>query len=114
MSKSRPFSVIDLTESEKSAVKKMNAALTGGRDTVEEQRKIGGQPDKCMVFSMLKYHLVEDDKTLLKWKEECKAGSLTCGECKMRTIKLLAEFLEDHQKKRKQAENKLEDYGIKA
>lgn len=114
MSKSRPDSVISLTDTEKEAVRKMKLSLDGGRDTADDMRRLGGRPEKCMVFSVLKYHLVSDDKQLTKWGEECKSGSLMCGDCKIRTCKLLTEFLAEHQKKREEARSKLSDFGIEA
>lgn len=112
MSKSRPDSVISLTDTEKEALRKLRSALDGGRDTAEEMKRLGGQPEECMVFSMLQYHLVEDDKELKGWAQECRSGSMLCGDCKMKACKLLAEFLADHQKKREAARKLLPDFGI--
>ena len=112
MSKSRPDSVISLTESVKSGIRKLRNALDGGRDTAEEQKKLGGRPEKCMVFQMLKYHLVKDDKELEEWRDECRNG-LLCGTCKNRAVKLLAGFLEEHKKRFDEAENLLPEFGIK-
>ena len=66
MSKSRPQSCIELPEDIEEGKKKIAKALTGGRDTLAEHRKHGGQPEKCMIFELLKQHLVEDDKELNK------------------------------------------------
>ena len=114
MSKSRPDSVISLTDPVAEAVRKLRAALDGGRDTAEQMRKLGGQPDKCMVFSMLMYHLVGDDDQLKKWEAECRSGSLLCGDCKKRACALMEAFMNDHLEKREKAKKRLPEFGIKA
>ncbi|MEM0352911.1 MAG: tryptophan--tRNA ligase, partial [Archaeoglobaceae archaeon] len=50
MSSSKPDSYISLFEKPEIAVKKLRSAFTGGRATVEEQRKFGGIPENCVVF----------------------------------------------------------------
>src|SRR3989338_3971072 len=72
MSKSNPESCIELPEDPKEVCKKIKRALTGGRDTVEEQRKKGGTPEKCMIFELYKQHLIEDDNELQKIYDYCK------------------------------------------
>jgi tryptophanyl-tRNA synthetase len=113
MSKSRPDSVISLTDSPKEAVRKLRNALDGGRETAADQKELGGQPDKCMVFNMLMYHLVGDDKTLANWEQECRGGML-CGDCKKRACALMEAFVKDHHKKREEARKLLPKFGIKA
>lgn len=103
MSSSDPRSHIALTESPEEAAAKISRAKTGGRNTVEEQKKDGGVPEDCMVYDLLLYHLIDDDKELLKVYGDCKSGILLCGECKKKTAELLKEFLVEHQKKRLKA-----------
>jgi len=94
MSKSNINSAIFLPEDKNSACKKIMRALTGGRKDVEEQRKIGGVPENCMVFELYKQHLIEDDKKLNKVYEECKTGKILCGECKKNACDLMNKFLD--------------------
>ena len=98
MSKSKPESCIELPEEPAKVKKKVMRALTGGRETVEEQKKLGGEPEKCMIFELYKQHLIEDDKELQRIYDECKAGSLTCGDDKKRCAELIAKFMEDFSK----------------
>jgi len=95
MSKSKPNSCIDLPEDPKQACKKIMGAKTGGRKTVEEQRKIGGEPEKCIIFELYKQHLIEDDKELQKIYDNCKAGKLLCAEDKQNCCKLMTEFMKN-------------------
>jgi len=93
MSKSKPESCIELPEDPKQVSKKLMRAKTGGRDTVEEQKKLGGEPEKCMIFELYKQHLIEDDKELDKIYKDCKAGKLLCGEDKKHACELMAKFM---------------------
>lgn len=99
MSSSDPKSHIALSEDPKSARKKIMSATTGGRETAEEQKKLGGDPDICSIYKFYYYHLVADDSRMQDIFEECKSGSILCGECKKRCAEMVAEFLEAHQKK---------------
>ena len=99
MSKSNPNSFVSIPEESNSAGKKMKKALTGGRNTVEEQKKLGGQPENCMIFEMYKQHLIEDDKKLQQIYDNCKAGKLLCGQDKDNAFELMISFQEDFKKK---------------
>ncbi len=99
MSKSNPNSFISIPENPNDAGKKIKKALTGGRNTVEEQKKLGGFPEKCMVFEMYKQHLIEDDKLLQKIFDDCKKGNLLCGQDKDNAMELMISFQKDFQKK---------------
>ncbi len=82
MSKSKPESLIELPEDPKSACKKLRRALSGGRDTLEEHRRLGAIVERDMCFEMLKQHLIEDDKELDEIYEAYKSGKMTSGELK--------------------------------
>ena len=82
MSKSKPESCIELPEDINSVKRKIKKALTGGRDTLEEHRKLGAVIEKDMVFELMKQHLVEDDKELNKIYKKYKSGKMTSGELK--------------------------------
>jgi tryptophanyl-tRNA synthetase len=108
MSSSDPSSHIALTEDPEVARKKIMSGKTGGRATVAEQKELGGVPEECMVYEMLVYHLVEDDKELSEIYASCKSGGRTCGECKKACAERLTAFLKEHQKKRKDAAKTVE------
>ncbi len=99
MSSSDPKSHIALTEDPAQAAKKVMSAKTGGRATSEEQRRLGGEPDKCMVYELYLYHLIDDDLELAKVYNECRCGKLTCGEDKRRCAGLVEKFLRAHQER---------------
>jgi tryptophanyl-tRNA synthetase len=87
--------------------------FTGGRDTVEEQRKLGGRHDLCNVYAYYYFLFEEDDGKLLALANECRTGSLVCGECKARLAKNVGRFIAEFQEKREKARDNLEDYLIK-
>lgn len=99
MSKSNPESCIELPEEINVVKKRIKRAKTGGRDTLEEHRKLGAEVEKCMVFELLKQHLVEDDKELQKIYDEYKSGKMTSGEIKELTIEKMTKFMESFTKK---------------
>ncbi|MDR0912246.1 MAG: tryptophan--tRNA ligase [Methanobrevibacter sp.] len=105
MSSSQPKTAIFLNDSPKEAEKKTKTAKTGGRESLQEQKELGGCPDRCVIYEMLVYHLIEDDKKLKEIYDECKSGELLCGHCKAMTAELMGEFFENlHTKKEESLE----------
>ena len=107
MSKSIPGSAIFLNEDPKTAAKYCMNALTGGRETVEEQKKFGGEPQRCIVYEYLKTFF-DDDKESIERFKKCKGGKLMCGECKKVLAEAVEKYLQDFQAKVKAAEKTLD------
>ena len=103
MSSSKPNTAIYLNDDTKAAVKKVKSAKTGGRETLKEQEELGGEVDKCVIYEMLLYHFIDDDKELEKIRHDCVNGTLRCGECKVRTAELMEEFMDDLHEKQVEA-----------
>ena len=61
-----------------------------------------------MIFEMHKQHLIEDDKELDKIYKDCKAGTLTCGECKDIACDKMADFMDSFNKKVAEAKNNMD------
>ncbi|HEC94483.1 MAG TPA: tryptophan--tRNA ligase, partial [Thermoplasmatales archaeon] len=110
MSSSKPESAIFLSDSPEEAKKKIRNAKTGGRVTLEEQKKLGGEPEKCMIYELFLYHLIEDDNELEEVFNSCKNGELMCGTCKKKAASLIEEFLKSLEEKRKTARDLVEEY----
>ncbi len=100
MSSSRPESAIFLSDDESTIRKKVMSAKTGGKASLEEQRKYGGEPEKCMIYELFLYHLIENDEELLDIYNRCKGGELKCGDCKKFAIELLNQLLRDIRKRK--------------
>jgi tryptophanyl-tRNA synthetase len=99
MSSSIPESIISFFEPEATVRKKVMSAITGGRMTLEEQRKLGGEPDKCSLYMLNLFHMVSDDDDLLKIKNRCVSGEISCGQCKKETAERVIAFLKDFKEK---------------
>ena len=100
MSKRDASSGFTLDEDPRSAAKKVMAAFTGGRATVEEQRRLGAEADKCPVYDLYRFHFAIDDEHVKRVYDECTGGIRLCGECKQEAAALVKKYLEAHQKKR--------------
>jgi tryptophanyl-tRNA synthetase len=95
MSSSVPASLFGFYEPDSSVKKKVMAALTGGRMTLEEQRRLGGDPDSCPVYLLNLFHMLDDDIELADLRRRCESGELTCGQCKKETLERVRAFLAD-------------------
>ncbi len=108
MSASIPESAIFTTDTEKSAKKKVMNAFTGGKATVAEQKKLGGNPDICPVYHYMTFLFEDDDAKLKDQYARCRRGELLCGEHKQQLAEKVTAFLKSHQEKREKAKDKLE------
>lgn len=112
MSKRSLSSSFTLSEDPASAAKKVLSGFTGGRATVEEQRRIGGEADKCPIYDLYLFHFAIEDEYAKRVYDECYGGIRTCGDCKKELAGIVKEYLEQHKKKRdarmKDAEELLE------
>jgi len=107
MSASEPTSFIALTDSASEVKKKINKyAFSGGRDTLEEHRAKGGNPDVDVSFQYLKYFFEPSDAKLAKIEKDYRSGKLLTGELKKITIDKINAFLKVHQAKMKKADVK--------
>lgn len=110
MSASDEMSVIYTTDTPKMAKRKVMAAFTGGRATVEEQRRLGANPDICSVFKWYKFIFVPDDAKLAEIERTCKSGELLCGPCKQFLAPLMVDFLEKHQAAREEVKDRVDEF----
>ncbi|MEM2915768.1 MAG: tryptophan--tRNA ligase [Candidatus Woesearchaeota archaeon] len=94
MSKSRPGSCIELPEDPKDVCRKIQKAVTGGRKTAEEQRRLGAEVEKDMVFELLKMHLIENDNRLDMIYQQYKTGQMLSGELKKIACEKMTAFME--------------------
>ncbi|XP_074724881.1 tryptophan--tRNA ligase, cytoplasmic [Strix uralensis] len=102
MSASDPNSSIFLTDTPKQIKTKINKhAFSGGRDTIEEHRKYGGNCDVDVSFMYLTFFL-EDDDRLEQLKQAYTSGELLTGELKKVLIETLQPLIAAHQERRKQ------------
>ncbi len=112
MSSSVPASHISLLDDPEEGYEKVKGAATGGRETAEKQRELGGEADECPVYELYAYLLADDDEFAREVYEECVGGERLCGDCKEQAARLMEQFLEDHQAKRAEWEDRLADLDI--
>lgn len=101
MSSSKPDTAIFLTDSVDVARDKLKNAFTGGRETIQEQKRVGGQPERCVVYEFLLFHF--EDELVESTYDRCTSGELLCGECKAVVSDRIGKFLIEIQRKREQA-----------
>lgn len=100
MSSSDPTSAIYVSDSAKDIAKKIRVhAFSGGRDTVEEHRELGGNPDVDVAFQYLTFFL-DDDEKLERLRNGYKDGTVLTGEMKEELIKVIQPILATFQSNR--------------
>jgi tryptophanyl-tRNA synthetase len=105
--------VIYLSDTPEEVKRKINKyAFSGGKDTEQEHRKHGGNPDIDVSFQYLKYLFEEDDKKLKKIEQDYRSGKLLSGELKKILIDKISAFLKEHQKNREKVKKEIKNYLI--
>lgn len=114
MSSSKEETAIYTTDDAKTVEKKIKKyAFSGGRDTLEEHRKLGGNPDVDVSFQYLKFLFEEDDKKLAKIEADYRSGKLLSGELKQILIDKINAFLKEHQQRREKAKKDVDKFLFK-
>jgi tryptophanyl-tRNA synthetase len=113
MSASMPETAVFTIDPPDLAEKKIMGAFTGGRPTVKEQNEMGGDPSVCGIYAYYFFLFEDDDGKMIRLENDCRSGSLICGDCKARLARVVRRFLVDFQKKRERARGLLVDFLIK-
>jgi len=104
MSKSKN-NAISLKDDSKTIAKKVGNAFSGGRDTLEEHRKLGGNPDIDIACQYLSKFFL-NEKESKKLFEDYKKGKLLSGEVKKQLtdeiIKMINKFQNNIKKVKKE------------
>jgi len=101
------------TDEMKTVRRKVMDAFTGGRVSVDEQKKLGGEPDMCSVYAYHKYFFEPDDGKLAQLHADCGSGKLLCGECKQRLFEKVWDFVDEHQRKREKAKDIVDEFFVR-
>ncbi|KNE58082.1 tryptophan-tRNA ligase [Allomyces macrogynus ATCC 38327] len=97
MSASVDTSAVFMSDTAKKIKDKINKyAFSGGRDTIEEHRALGGDPDVDVAFQYLSFFL-ESDEELEQIRVAYKSGALLTGELKKKCIDVLSALVADFQ-----------------
>ena len=85
--------------------RKVRNAFTGGRATVEEQRRLGANPEICSVWALWKSRFAESDERFERITADCRSGAMLCGECKGLLLERIHRFYQDHAVAREKVKN---------
>lgn len=99
MSKSRPDSAIFLHDDHSTVKKKINSAFSGGRDTIEEHRRLGGNPDVDISVLYLSTYFM-DKRESMELREEYAKGKILSGEIKKMLIERINDFNDGFKRRR--------------
>jgi len=100
MSASDPNSSIFMTDTPNQIKNKVNRhGFSGGQETEEEHRRLGGDPDVDVAYQYLRFFL-DDDEELDQMAKDYRAGTLLTGQLKKRCVDELQKFVKDFQERR--------------
>tara|TARA_Y100000310_G_C20675029_1_gene812514 strand:+ start:1022 stop:2146 length:1125 start_codon:yes stop_codon:yes gene_type:complete len=114
MSSSESGTAILTTDNPKQVETKIKKyAFSGGKETLKEHRKKGGDPEIDVSYQYLKNLFEPDDKKLKKIHDDYKSGVLLTSELKQILINKINIFLKKHQKEREKAKKKVDKFLLK-
>jgi len=109
MSSSNPETALFTTDEPKIIEEKVSNAFTGGQPTTALQKKLGGNPGICSVFSYLKF-LFDTSRESNQRELRCRSGNLLCGECKHDLSDHSTTFISMFQERRQKAKDLVPEY----
>ena len=110
MSSSKPKSTLFLHDDVASAEKKIKKSFSGGQSTVEEHRRLGGDPDKDVAYQYMMYFFEEDDSYLSEINRDYRAGKILAGEMKQLCIDRASEWLNNLSEMRDQTAHLIDQF----
>lgn len=99
MSASVDASAIFMTDTDKKIKTKINKAFSGGQETEEEHRKLGGNTDVDVSYQFLTYFL-EDDEELERIQKAYSSGEMLTGDLKKICIGEVQKYVKEFQERR--------------
>ncbi len=110
MSSSKEYAIYTTDSPKEVEMKIKKYAFSGGKDTIEEHRKKGGNPDVDVSFQYLRFFFEPDDAKLEEIYRKYKSGEMSTAELKEIVIEKINKFLKEHQKKREEAKKRVEEF----
>ena len=110
MSSSEPDTTIFLTDAVESMERKVNASFSGGQPTLEEHRRLGGNPDIDVAFQYLRYFFEPDDAVLAEAEAGYRSGEILTGQMKQMCIDRAAAWLTELAERRDETAHLVDDF----
>lgn len=108
MSSSRPETTINLNDDDKTVRNKIyRHAFSGGKSSIEEHRKLGGDPNVDVPFQWLYMFFEPDDKRIEQIRAEYKSGQMLTGALKDILVEKVTAFLQEHRERRAKARGQI-------
>ncbi len=89
-----------LNDPPKVVERKLRRAFTGGRASVEEQRRLGATPEICSIWALWRTRFADSQEKFEQVTRDCRSGALLCGDCKGELIERVHAFYRQHAKAR--------------
>ncbi|PWN53578.1 tryptophanyl-tRNA synthetase [Violaceomyces palustris] len=100
MSASNEMSSIYMHDTPNQIKNKINKhAFSGGQETMEEQRRLGGNPDVDVSFQYMLF-FVDDDAEMDQLAKDYRSGALLTGELKKKCIAVIQKIVGDFQERK--------------
>lgn len=110
MSSSKPKTTIFLDDDIATVSKKIKKAYSGGQSTIEEHRRLGGNPDIDVAYQYLMYFFEQDDGYLAELNSDYRSGKILAGEMKQICIDKATDWMSNHQELCSQTEHIVSDF----
>ncbi len=75
-------------------------AFSGGQETAEEQRRLGGNPDVDVAYQYLTFFL-DDDAEIERIATDYRSGAMLTGELKQKCIAVLQKVVSNFSRRRR-------------
>ena len=110
MSSSKPKTTLFLSDDIKAVEKKIKRAFSGSQATVEEHRRLGGNPDIDVAYQYMMYFFEDDDAYLAEISSDYRAGKILAGEMKQLCIDRATEWMSSLHEMRDQTAHVVSDF----
>ena len=110
MSSSKPKTTLFLRDELPVVEKKIKRAFSGGQATIEEHRRLGGNPDIDVAYQYMMYFFEDDDAFLAELNSDYRSGKLLAGEMKQLCIERATVWLKELHEMRDQTSHLVEEF----
>ncbi len=110
MSSSKPNTTLFLSDSLDLVEKKIKSAYSGGKATLEEHRKLGGNPEVDVAYQYLMFFFESDDNVLTELNKNYRNGKILAGEMKQICIDAAKSWFIEHNELKDQNSHLIMDF----